>query len=135
MLCICSLFLKYRKLSRIFLENFQNSILTIFVPLTIIENICFYMYGQRFRRVRLVNERFNASFLPMWHVVDINHHFVSDCTAEERSGGSRGKCTCFSLNYRNSHNLALVRVCSGRIVYIYFVKTLEEHARWATVIA
>ena len=42
MLCICSLFLKYRKLSRIFLENFQKSILTISVPLTIIENICFY---------------------------------------------------------------------------------------------
>ena len=41
MLCICSLFLKYRKLSRIFLENFKNSILTIFVPLTIIENIGF----------------------------------------------------------------------------------------------
>ena len=41
MLCICSLFLKYRKLSRIFLENFKNSILRIFVPLSIIENICF----------------------------------------------------------------------------------------------
>ena len=42
MLCICSLFLKYRKLSRIFLENFKNLILTIFVPVTVIENICFY---------------------------------------------------------------------------------------------
>ena len=28
--------------------------------------------------------------------------------------------------------MARVRVCSGRIVYIYFVKTLEEHARSAT---
>ena len=34
MLCICSLFHKYRKLFRIFLENFNNSILTIFVPLS-----------------------------------------------------------------------------------------------------
>ena len=42
MLCICSLFHKCRKLSRIFLENFKNSILTVFVPLTTIENICFY---------------------------------------------------------------------------------------------
>ena len=42
MLYICSLFLKYRKLSRIFLENFKNSVLTIFVPLFIIENIGFY---------------------------------------------------------------------------------------------
>ena len=42
MLCISSLFVKYRKLSRIFLENFKNSILTIFVPLTIIENIGSY---------------------------------------------------------------------------------------------
>ena len=42
MLCICSLFLKYRKLCRIFLENFKNSTLKIFVPLTVIENICFY---------------------------------------------------------------------------------------------
>ena len=42
MVCICCLLLKYRQFSRIFLENFKNSILTIFVPLTIIENICFY---------------------------------------------------------------------------------------------
>ena len=28
--------------------------------------------------------------------------------------------------------MARVRVCSGRIVYIYFVKTLEEHALSAT---
>ena len=42
MLCICLLFLKYRKVSRTFLENFKNSILSIFVPLTIIENIGFY---------------------------------------------------------------------------------------------
>ena len=33
---------RYRKLSRIFLENFKNSVLTVFVPLTIMENICFY---------------------------------------------------------------------------------------------
>ena len=42
MFCICSLFLKNRKLSRIFLENFKKFFLTIFVPLSIIENICFY---------------------------------------------------------------------------------------------
>ena len=42
MLCICSLFLKNCKLSTTSLDNFKNSILTIFVPLTIIENICFY---------------------------------------------------------------------------------------------
>ena len=42
MVGICSFFLKCRKSSRIFLENFKNSILTIFVPLNIIENIWFY---------------------------------------------------------------------------------------------
>ena len=46
-----------------------------------------YRYGQRFRRVRFVNERFKASFLPMWHMADINNHFVSDCTR----GADRGK--------------------------------------------
>ena len=40
MRCLCSLFLKYRKLHRIFLENYKTSILTIFVPLTIIEIFC-----------------------------------------------------------------------------------------------
>ena len=54
-----------------------------------------YRYGQRFRRVRFVSERFNASFLPMRHMADINNHFVSDCTREVRIEGSRGKCTCF----------------------------------------
>ena len=71
----------------------------------------------------------------MGHVADINHHFLSDCTAEIRAEGSRGKRTCFSPNYRKIHNVARGRVCSGRIVYIYFVKTLEKHARSTTDIA
>ena len=58
----------------------------------------YHRYGQRFRRVRYVNERFKASFLPMWHMTDINNHFVSDCTREVRTEGSRGKCTCFTPN-------------------------------------
>ena len=58
----------------------------------------YYRYGQRFRRVRFVNERFNASFLPMWHMADINNHFVSDCTREVRTEGRRGECTCFTPN-------------------------------------
>ena len=46
-----------------------------------------YRYGQRFRRVRFVNESFKASVLPMWHMADINNHFVSDCTREVRTEG------------------------------------------------
>ena len=46
MLCSCSLFLKYRKLSRIFLENLKNSILTVFVPLTTIKKI-FLTYSRQ----------------------------------------------------------------------------------------
>ena len=47
---------------------------------------------------RFVNERFKATFLPIWHLADINSHFVSDCSREVRTGGSRGKCTCFTPN-------------------------------------
>ena len=34
----------------------------------------------------------------MWHVADINHNFVCDCTTEVRTEGSKGKCMCFTPN-------------------------------------
>ena len=41
--CICSLFLKYRELYRIFLDNFKNLIQKIFVTFTITGNVYFYL--------------------------------------------------------------------------------------------
>ena len=73
MLCICSLFLKYRKLSRIFLENLNNSILTVFVPLTTYQLIwvanrpCLHLmatvYIHQFKKV-----------VELWHI-EIDCHF------------------------------------------------------------
>ena len=51
------------------------------------------------------------------------------------AGGNAHDSLLIHQYYRDSLNVARVRVCSGRIVYIYFVKTLEEHARSATQIA
>ena len=61
-----------------------------------VHDILAYRYGQRFGRVRLVNERFRESFLLMWHVADINHHFVSACTTEMWAEGSSEKSKCFT---------------------------------------
>ena len=63
-------------------------------------------------------------------MADINRHFVRDCTTEVRTEGMH-----VLQYYRNSLNVARVGLCSGSIVYIYFVETLEEHARSATDIA
>ena len=68
----------------------------------------------------------------MWLILIITSYPIA---LQIRTEGSRGKCTCFSPNYRNSRNVARIRVCSGRIVYIYFFQTLEEYARSATDIA
>ena len=81
-----------------------------------------YRYGQRFRRVRFVNERFKASFLPIWHMADINNHFVSDCTREVRTEGSRGKCACFTPNPFSITGTVSVRhvsVCVPGVLFIY----------------
>ena len=55
----------------------------------------------------------------LYEINNINNHFISDCTREVWTKVSRGKCTCFIQYYRNSLNVARVRVCSGHIVYIY----------------
>ena len=44
-------------------------------------------------------------------MADINNHFVSDCTIEVRTEGSRGKCTCFIQYYTDSLNVARGSVC------------------------
>ena len=75
-------------------------------------------------------------------MADINNHFVSDCTREVRTEGSRGKCTCFppnSFGVTGTVSIWHVSECVPGVlsiyIYIYFVKTLEEHARSATDIA
>ena len=59
----------------------RNYVLTVYVYWRSIVTSNILWFGQRFRRVRLVNESLRANSLPIWHVADFNRHFVSICTA------------------------------------------------------
>ena len=56
------------------------------------------------------------------------------CGLREAGGNAHASLLIIQY-YRCSLDVARVGVCSGRIIYIYFVKTLEEHARSATDIS
>ena len=90
------------------LSQWQNHRSSNHTPPLVHTTVTRYSYGQRFRLVRFVNERFKASFLPMWHMADINNHIVSDCTREVRTEGSRRKCTCFTPNPFNITGTVLI---------------------------
>ena len=66
--------------------------------------------------------------------IRVNNHFASDCTREVRTEGSRRKCTCFPANAFSITGTVLiwhVSECVPGVLYIYFVKTLEDEF-WET---
>ena len=99
--CICLLFLKYRKLSRIFLENLKNTILTIFVPLSIIENICFYP-----TLINLILFH-QMAYQLIW---DANKALV---LPSMRCNSIQGKCLCLNCVYWSAFGYTIYK-------YIFF---------------